>query len=287
MRENNFVCDYCGVGGYRFPSILKRSKNNFCSEICSSKFRDKKVEVECDFDGCKNITLKTPYRLKKYKNHFCSIVCFDKFQSKRVEVECNYCGNVFLKSLWQVMYTKNNFCSEICSSKFRDKKVEVECLNCQKKFMKHLCEIKRTTKHFCSEECRKNLNKFKDWGGKRSKLEVAIEEHFKIIFPFMYIRYNKTDIGYELDIYIPDLKLSIELNGVFHYRVIYKKNGLERLKRKQEIDAEKVVRCKDLGIKLVVIDVSRDGGGKKIKVQRISEVEGIVRDRINSLSVVM
>jgi len=243
IKESNYVCAVCGVAGYRMPSKLKRSKNNFCSKMCADKFKYKKIEVKCDFDGCENTTLKHPSDIKGRKNNFCSITCADKFKYK---------------------------------------KIEVKCLHCHKKFMKALSQIKRTNKHFCSELCAKNLQKHKDWGGKRSKLEIAVEEHFKIIFPFIYIRYNKTDIGYELDIHIPCLELAIELNGPHHYRVIHKSNGVERLKRTQEIDAEKVVKCKELGVKLFVIDVSRDHG-EKIKAQRISEVEKIVRDRIIEL----
>jgi hypothetical protein len=246
VKESNYVCAYCGLAGYKKPSYLKQSKNHFCNRVCHSKWEYRKIEVVCDFDGCENTTLKNLSDIKRRKNNFCSIVC---------------------------------------AVKFKDRKVEVECLHCHNKFMKKLNQIRKTSKHFCSEVCAKNLQKHKDWGGKRSKLEIAIEEHFKIIFPFMYIRYNKTDIGYELDIYIPCLELAIELNGVFHYRVIHKRNGVERLKRTQEIDAEKVVKCKELDIKLFVIDVSRDRG-EKIKAQRILEVKGIVLDRINELGYV-
>jgi hypothetical protein len=247
VKESNYVCSYCGLGGYKKPSELKRYKNHFCNRVCHAKFKDKRVEVKCDYEGCEN---------------------------------------KFLKREWEALNTKNNFCSEVCGGKFRDKKVEVECFHCHKKFMKKLCAVITSKKHFCSELCAKNLQNYKDWGGKRSKLEIAIEEHFKDIFPFMYIRYNKTDIGHELDIHVTCLELAIELNGVFHYRVIHKKNGVERLKRTQEIDAEKVVKCEELDIKLFVIDVSRDGSGKKIKAQRISQVEQIVRDRIIELSYV-
>ena len=114
-------------------------------------------------------------------------------------------------------------------------------------------------------------------------MEIAIEEHFKIIFPFIYIRYNKTDIGYELDIFVPCLELAIELNGIFHYEPIF---GEEQLLKTQETDRKKVVKCRELGIKLFVINVSKDKDNKKTQAQRISEVEKIVRDRIKELGYV-
>lgn len=245
VKESNYVCAYCGLAGYRIPKNLKRSKNHFCNNVCSSKFRNKKVEVECDYDECKNTTLKSPYKLKR---------------------------------------SKNNFCSTLCADKFRNRKVEVECFVCKKKFFKALCQIKRAPRHCCGQVCAKLLRKYhKDWGSRRSKLEIAIEEHFKIIFPFIYIKYNKTDIGYELDIFVPCLELAIELNGIFHYEPIF---GEEQLLKTQETDRKKVVKCRELGIKLFVINVSKDKDNKKTQAQRISEVEKIVRDRIKELGYV-
>jgi hypothetical protein len=244
VKENNYVCSYCGLGGYKFPSSLNKSGNNFCNRICAGKYIYKRVEVECDYDGCEN---------------------------------------KFLKKEWDILNSKNHFCSIVCSNKFRDRKVEVECLNCGNKFMKKLCIVIRTKKHFCNEVCRKNINKFKDWGSRRSKLEIAIEKHFKVVFPFIYIDYNETDIGYELDISVPCLELAMELNGPHHYKAIF---GEEKLLKTQETDRKKVVKCRELGIKLFVINVSEDKDNKKVMAQRLLQVENIVLDRIQELGYV-
>ena len=47
-----------------------------------------------------------------------------------------------------------------------------------------------------------------------------------------------------------------------------------------------MVECRELGIKLFVIDVSKDKNNKKVMAQRILEVENIVRDRIEELGYV-
>ena len=245
VKESNYVCAYCGIAGYKRPSRILRAKNNFCNRLCADKFKDKRVEVECDYEGCEN---------------------------------------KFLKGEWEALNTKNNFCSEVCAGKFRDTKVEVECFVCKKKFLKELGKSIKKTRHCCNQDCAKLLMKYhKDWGGRRSKLEIAIEEHFKIVFPSMYIRYNKTDIGYELDISVPCLELAIELNGPHHYKAIF---GEEKLLKTQETDRKKVVKCGEFGIKLFVINVSEDKYNKKIMAQRISQVEQIVLDRIIELSYV-
>jgi len=284
IKEPNFVCGYCGLSGYKPSHELKRYSNHFCNRKCSINFRDKRVEKKCDYCGV--LFFKRLSEALKTKNHFCNKECADKFQDKRIERECDYCNVLFLISASVLVRSVNNFCSLYCRDKFRDKKENVICLVCGVTFKKTSCDIIRKPRHFCSFECRKLVNNFKDWGGKRSKLEIAIEKHFKDIFPFMYIRYNKTDISHELDIYVPCLELAIELNGPLHYRVIYKKNGEERLRRTQQIDREKVVKCREIGIKLFVINVSEDKDNKKVMSQRILEVEGIVKDRIRELGYV-
>jgi hypothetical protein len=239
MPEPNFNCDYCGVGTYKSPYILKRNKNNFCSKECSYKFKIKKIEVFC-----------------------------------------NCCGSNTLKSVSQLVKGKKIFCSRECSHKYKDKRVKVACEVCDKLFLKEQCEIGRTKKNCCSKECALLLTKYhKDWGSRRSKLEVAIEAYLKDNFLF-HIDYNKNKIGYELDIYVPHLELAIEINGILHYEAIF---GIEKLLRTQKIDREKVLECNKRNIKLVVINVSKDRRSKKIQNQRIEEVVKIIGDRIQEL----
>ena len=46
------------------------------------------------------------------------------------------------------------------------------------------------------------------------------------------------------------------------------------------------MKCRELGIKLFVINVSEDKNNKKVMAQRILEVENIVLDRIKELGYV-
>jgi hypothetical protein len=236
MRESNCACDYCGVGTYKSPYILKRNKNNFCSKECSYKFKIKKIEVFC-----------------------------------------NNCGIATLKSIDQIVNYKKLFCCIECKNAYHSKKVEVVCLACKKVFLKDLYEVNRRPRNCCSPECFKIVNKYhKNWSTNRSKLECAIEAHICNMYPFEII-YNKTHIGYELDIHIPSLSLAIELNGIFHKKAIY---GMKKLLSVQKTDREKAEECKKRNIKLIVIDVSEDGSSKKIQLQRIEEVIEIIDNRI-------
>lgn len=60
----------------------------------------------------------------------------------------------------------------------------------------------------------------------------------------------KTSQYLELDFYIPNLKLAIELNGITHYEPVY---GEDKLKRQQLNDTIKRNECKRLGIRLVEV----------------------------------
>ena len=95
-------------------------------------------------------------------------------------------------------------------------------------------------------------NKNKTYGTKRSKLEIYLEEQLTLLYPNLEILYgNKQIIGSELDIYIPSLKLAFEIQGIFHYEPIF---GQEKLEQIQKNDLEKVTKCQELNIKLIVID---------------------------------
>ena len=194
---------------------------------------------------------------------------------------CDYCGKEDYKVPNRLTKNKNNFCCRECASKFKDKRVEVICLVCQKVFLKEQCEIKRYGRHCCSKKCGQLLGIFyKDWGSSRSKLEIAIEAHLVNLFSFQ-IDYNKTDTGYELDIFIPHLNQAIELNGIFHYEPIF---GEKELLRRQRVDKAKAEECKKRNIDLIVINVSKDKRSKKVQTQRIQEVVKIISDKIAALS---
>lgn len=57
----------------------------------------------------------------------------------------------------------------------------------------------------------------------------------------------------ELDVYLPELSLAIEVNGPTHYQPIY---GEESLKATINRDKLKAAECKSLGITLIVLDIS-------------------------------
>ena len=233
----------------------------------------------CDY--CGNAGYNSPSRMKRNKHNFCSRECSSDFKNKQTEVYCSQCESVFIKAQWEILRSVNSFCSKACEGLYRSRKKEVYCRVCHKTFLKHPYDIKRNARHCCSKECAYILSReLKDWGSSRSKLEVALEKHLSETFLF-HIDYNKTKIGYELDIYIPHLNQAIELNGIFHYKAIF---GEDELLRRQKVDLKKIEECKKRNINLIVINVSEDGKSKKIQAQRIEEVVKIIEDRIEEMT---
>lgn len=152
------------------------------------------------------------------------------------------------------------YCSEKCRLESRNFKSvnQTQCSNCGKLF--YPCHnVKKNAKssnRFCSRSCAVTYNNsHKITGNRRSKLEDWIEEQLSILYPNLEILYNdKTAIKSELDIYIPSLKIAVELNGIFHYEPIF---GEDKLKRINENDNNKFHRCYEKGISLCVIDTSQ------------------------------
>jgi hypothetical protein len=101
----------------------------------------------------------------------------------------------------------------------------------------------------------KYSNAHKTKGSKISKLELLLQSKLPIMYPSLDFRFNKTDaINRELDIYIPALKLAIEINGIFHYEPIF---GIKKLINTQNSDKLKLSSCLDKNIELHIIDVSK------------------------------
>lgn len=170
---------------------------------------------------------------------------FDNLKSRdKVSLKCTQCNNHYSRSKKDILDTYKryqklpSFCSLACNGKHKKETTNqlVECLHCGIKFTKLLNQVKKYPNHFCSHVCSATWqNKNKDYGTRRSKLEVYLESQLKILYPDLEIIYsNRQIINSELDIYIPSLNIAFEIQGIFHYEPIFRTrkirtNSKERL----------------------------------------------------------
>jgi hypothetical protein len=125
----------------------------------------------------------------------------------------------------------------------------VNCKQCNKVTKKCFSDIKKYKNHYCSRSCSAKFNNtHKKLGVRKSKLEVFLQSKLK---GYNYL-FNDRKVcdGLELDIYIPELNVGIEINGVFHYKPIFGEEKLEKIVRK---DFEKYKICKSKNISLYIV----------------------------------
>ena len=176
-----------------------------------------------------------------------------------IPLVCPQCNNDYEKEIKffnrSNKLEQNHFCSSQCSSKFQTTTgtTQVLCVNCNAIFIKRNSQVKRSPNHFCSSSCAGIYNnKNKTHSFCRSKLEFYLEKQLKSEMPnVLFLANSRKIVGYELDLYFPDLKLAIEINGPFHYKPIF---GDKKLSQVQAIDKLKQVACVKANIDFIVID---------------------------------
>ena len=175
-------------------------------------------------------------------------------------VNCKNCGRQVTKTTGRFNESIKNgwnfFCSLRCRYGYQEKGVELPCARCQRPVRKTPGQLRQTLRNvFCSKSCAAVFNNAHKRGGtRRSTLEVFIEQRIRAEYRGLTVECNKHDpINAELDFYFPELRLAVELNGIFHYQPIYGQEKFERIKEK---DRQKLARCLAAGIELCVIDVS-------------------------------
>lgn len=217
---------------------------------------------------------------------------FNKYKYKdMVPFECCECGKRYEKNKRVCRnylareHIKQNFCSSSCHSKARDVSVTKPCPNCSNPVTRNISVITKSLKNggtdnlFCDHSCAaKYNNTHKTKGNRCSKLEVYILEELKKHFPSLKIMdCDKTAINSELDLYFPELKFAVELNGIFHYEPIYGEDKLERIKLN---DKNKMIKCYEAGIELMVLDVSKI---KRFTEQNSQEPLKIIKEQIEKI----
>lgn len=196
--------------------------------------------------------------------------------SEMLPLKCEnpYCDNVFHVKKTRLKRTYNyyrktkamrklrlpKYCSNKCSrvNRKRINTLITSCICCKRYTTKKFHHIRHqdSNNYFCSSSCSASYNnQNKTHGTTRSKLEKWLEKELNKKYSHLNILFNsKEAIKSELDIYIPELKLAFEINGIFHYKPIF---GEKKLKRILKNDQRKKILCEKKGITLITIDSSK------------------------------
>jgi hypothetical protein len=118
-------CDICSKEFYKKSSEIKRTKNNYCSYICSNIGKTKDKNKICQ--NCQKVFWAIDIRSK-----FCSHSCAASFNNKGKirngksykKVPCLNCGNIFNQKRH-----KEDFCSRNCFVDFQRKEKIKRFLN--------------------------------------------------------------------------------------------------------------------------------------------------------------
>jgi very-short-patch-repair endonuclease len=171
--------------------------------------------------------------------------------------------------------SRQKYCSIECRDNSHRTALPVTCDNCGIQFEKHPSRITKTNHNFCSQSCAATYrNTHRTTGTRRSKLESYLESQIRSEFPDLTLICNGKDaIGSELDFYFPQLRLAIELNGIFHYEPIY---GSDKLEQIQANDQQKSLRCAAAGIELCIISCTESYVTKIVKERYWSIIKNLV-----------
>jgi len=190
------------------------------------------------------------------------------------KINCHDCNKEFNKVPYKIKNSKLHFCSLSCRVNNIHKQAEIKnkvmCKQCHKKFYKIPAEQKRTKNNFCTQGCAATYNNtHKTHRTRVSKLEKYLQEELIKLYDYQFHFNRKDAINSELDIYIPELKLAFELNGVFHYEPIF---GEEKLSQIQNNDDRKYQACIEKQIGLCIIDTSWIKYNKVSNFQKILDI---------------
>jgi hypothetical protein len=175
-----------------------------------------------------------------------------------VPVQCFYCKKLTNRPKRGIMQAlrcnRQVSCGDPYCSKIHSNQIDCTCRQCNAKFIRKQSHI-RGKNVFCSQTCFAIFNNTHNKQGyQRSKLEKWIELQLVQLYPNLEIIFNnRTTVNSELDIYIPILKIAVELNGIFHYEPIYSSTGFNKI---QQRDKQKLIECYKNGIELCVIDTT-------------------------------
>lgn len=249
-KQIEINCLTCGKSVIKKLSEYNKFKLHFCSSECLSKRNLKENTVFCSV--CKKELVRSPSLRELHKKVYCSKRCESVGRDTRTEKECPHCKKIFRQKS-----NKQTFCSNSCKFANSKNKSEVPCFYCKKIVMRTPYQIKLAKYTFCSKSCNGKYYSWKNDRKRRSKAEKYLVDMIKEEFPNIEIHENSREIlncHLEIDIWIPSIKLAIELNGPCHFLNIYGEKIFQRTLTNDEIKKKEIL---ERGFNLLIININQ------------------------------
>jgi len=214
------------------------------------------------------------------KNKYCNVGCQNKHQNSKksnnkygnfinFEKSCQRCNNVFFVKERENLHPQKlvYFCSRSCANirnhsvEIKNKirmslkklpkkpkiikqkiKVELTCKECNKFF---IVDVDKKQRIVCSKTCASKIAGKKSVisQSRRSKNEIYFAELCSTHFDNVLTNEPMFN-GWDADIIIPNKKIAVLWNGIWHYKKITKKHSVEQVQNRDKI---KINEIKKLG----------------------------------------
>ena len=208
IKERKFKCAFCGKEVKSNTSLLPHE--SFCDEKCKKKFEEKYPKIN------KCLYCKKDFHARKSDTKFCSYFCKYNYSKENASIYNYICDNC-LKPFQtkSKKHNKRKFCSWECYQEFdnkRNAKQKGVCEICGEEFIKDYPK-----QRFCSTQCQAKwqslIKKRAKMPQQSSKIEITIRD----FLDKNKIKYeaNKRFKYYEIDIYLSEYNLGIEIMGEY------------------------------------------------------------------------
>lgn len=187
------------------------------------------------------------------KVRFCSRSCGATYSnSKRDHTtkglvkmsRCVVCSGLFESSIHTPV--KNSTCNKCKSVNLYKKTTRIKCSVCELNF-DHYQKHKKT----CSNACRKVASvRAGSKGGRKSVLSQQRRSKNEIYFyelcttKFTRVLHNEQIFnGWDADVILPDLKIAILWNGIWHYKKVHKDHSLIQVQNRDKLKMKEIKKC--------------------------------------------
>lgn len=195
--------------------MLNTCMKKLICPVCEKEFSTKQQKQTCCCRGCAN-TSRMNSKPKRY---------------------CNHCEKeIFNRPRCWIRHT-TAFCNKECEGNYRKQRIQGQCSVCETPI-----EFTEGRKRVvCSKECMKiHLRKSymtREFTIRRSFTEVFLLYMLSNNFPsYSYLPNDRIILeGFEIDIYIPELKVGIECSGPHHFLPINGENELDKIQKRDRM----------------------------------------------------